>query len=182
MKLNLMALGAVTLSALAATTAPAGATINVGDTLDVQYIYGGVYDDLGNFAYTGPGQSVGSAGITTVFLSGGEVAFANDQSGLDGVTFSGVEPFNGPVLTDLTNGSAFAGWNVTSATAGYTSAYLTSGAIGVNWSGQLYNGGEVVIGASGVPEPSTWAMLMLGFASLGFAGYRKGKGATAFAA
>jgi hypothetical protein len=33
-----------------------------------------------------------------------------------------------------------------------------------------------------VPEPSTWAMLMLGFAGLGFAGYRKAKGAAAFAA
>jgi PEP-CTERM motif len=30
-----------------------------------------------------------------------------------------------------------------------------------------------------VPEPSTWAMMLLGFASLGFAGYRTaGKGAT----
>jgi hypothetical protein len=29
--------------------------------------------------------------------------------------------------------------------------------------------------ASGVPEPSTWAMLLLGFAGLGFAGYRKAK-------
>jgi hypothetical protein len=26
--------------------------------------------------------------------------------------------------------------------------------------------------ASGVPEPSTWAMILLGFAGLGFAGYR----------
>ena len=26
---------------------------------------------------------------------------------------------------------------------------------------------------SGVPEPSTWAMMLLGFAGLGFAGYRK---------
>ena len=25
---------------------------------------------------------------------------------------------------------------------------------------------------SGVPEPSTWAMMLLGFAGLGFAGYR----------
>jgi len=30
---------------------------------------------------------------------------------------------------------------------------------------------------SGVPEPATWAMMMLGFAGLGFAGYRKGKSA-----
>jgi len=26
-----------------------------------------------------------------------------------------------------------------------------------------------------VPEPSTWAMMSLGFAGLGFAGYRKAK-------
>ena len=29
----------------------------------------------------------------------------------------------------------------------------------------------------GVPEPSTWAMTLIGFAGLGFAGYRKSKGA-----
>ena len=31
----------------------------------------------------------------------------------------------------------------------------------------------------GVPEPSTWAMLLLGFAGLGYAGFRKPKGARA---
>jgi PEP-CTERM motif len=31
---------------------------------------------------------------------------------------------------------------------------------------------EVASGVSGVPEPSTWAMMLLGFAGLGFAGYR----------
>jgi PEP-CTERM motif len=34
-------------------------------------------------------------------------------------------------------------------------------------------------GGGAVPEPSTWAMMLLGFASLGFAGYRakrKGRG------
>jgi hypothetical protein len=29
----------------------------------------------------------------------------------------------------------------------------------------------------GVPEPSTWAMMLLGFAGLGFVGYRKAKNA-----
>ncbi len=33
-----------------------------------------------------------------------------------------------------------------------------------------------------VPEPSTWAMMMLGFAGLGFAGYRRSRKAAAFAA
>jgi hypothetical protein len=32
---------------------------------------------------------------------------------------------------------------------------------------------------TGVPEPSTWAMMLLGFAGLGFAGYRKAKSGTA---
>jgi hypothetical protein len=31
------------------------------------------------------------------------------------------------------------------------------------------------IAAGAVPEPSTWAMILLGFAGLGFAGYRRGK-------
>jgi hypothetical protein len=33
-----------------------------------------------------------------------------------------------------------------------------------------------------VPEPSTWAMMVLGFAGLGFAGYRKSRNAAAIAA
>jgi len=34
-----------------------------------------------------------------------------------------------------------------------------------------------------IPEPSTWAMMLLGFAGLGFAGYRRVKsGRTAFSA
>jgi PEP-CTERM motif len=33
-----------------------------------------------------------------------------------------------------------------------------------------------------VPEPSTWAMMLLGFMGLGYAGYRRGKrNAPAFA-
>ena len=33
-----------------------------------------------------------------------------------------------------------------------------------------------------VPEPSTWAMMVLGFAGLGFAGYRKARKTVAIAA
>ena len=39
----------------------------------------------------------------------------------------------------------------------------------------------VVTPFTGTPEPSTWAMMLIGFAGLGFAGYRKIKPKTAFA-
>jgi PEP-CTERM motif len=34
----------------------------------------------------------------------------------------------------------------------------------------------VSLTTDGAPEPSTWAMMLAGFAGLGFAGYRKAKG------
>jgi PEP-CTERM motif len=37
-------------------------------------------------------------------------------------------------------------------------------------------GGGVPSAATAVPEPSTWAMLLLGFAGLGYAGFRRSKG------
>jgi PEP-CTERM motif len=41
--------------------------------------------------------------------------------------------------------------------------------------------GALVTTFNGVPEPSTWAMMMLGFAGLGFAGYRASRRSAAFA-
>jgi hypothetical protein len=40
-------------------------------------------------------------------------------------------------------------------------------------------GGAAISTTSGVPEPATWALVMLGFAGLGFAGYRRNRGARA---
>jgi hypothetical protein len=42
--------------------------------------------------------------------------------------------------------------------------------------GQLINRGQTEV-KSAVPEPSTWAMMLLGFAGLGYAGFRKGRSA-----
>jgi PEP-CTERM motif len=53
--------------------------------------------------------------------------------------------------------------------------------LGSNWGPDIalkivmYDGsGDFVIG-KGVPEPSTWAMMLLGFAGLGYAGYRRAR-------
>jgi hypothetical protein len=43
-------------------------------------------------------------------------------------------------------------------------------------------GGDPPGGASAVPEPSTWAMLLIGFAGLGYAGWRRSKGPIAASA
>jgi hypothetical protein len=39
----------------------------------------------------------------------------------------------------------------------------------------------LTINITSVPEPSTWAMMLLGFAGLGFAGYRTSRGAVSVA-
>jgi hypothetical protein len=66
-------------------------------------------------------------------------------------------------------------WNGTDAlfTGSTTGAYDAIGGRAV-----LFN----VALTGGIPEQATWVMLGLGFAGLGFAGYRKTKGATRFAA
>jgi hypothetical protein len=40
----------------------------------------------------------------------------------------------------------------------------------------------IVTSPSAIPEPSTWAMMLLGFAGLGYAAYRKTKRQFSFAA
>jgi len=46
-----------------------------------------------------------------------------------------------------------------------------------------YNGAaqEYVQGSTAAPEPATWAMMLLGFAGLGYAGYRKSRKSVSFA-
>ena len=46
--------------------------------------------------------------------------------------------------------------------------------------GQLINRGQSEVKLA-VPEPSTWAMMLLGFAGLGYAGFRKARSARSIA-
>jgi hypothetical protein len=158
-------------AAIFAVAAPAHAAISVGDMLDVQYLFpdaSSVYEDSGSFAYTGPGQSILTQnGFSTVILDNNSVTFSQTPGCGAGCTESPAA-FNGAVVFDLTNSSAFAGWTLLSDTVGLSSDILSGSEIGVNWQGAVLQG-QAVIGVGAVPEPSAWAMMIAGFAMVGFA-------------
>jgi hypothetical protein len=54
--------------------------------------------------------------------------------------------------------------------------FAVADALGNRGTGDIGGKGESIIPIIGTPEPSTWAMMLLGFAGLGFAGYRKAQG------
>jgi PEP-CTERM motif-containing protein len=91
-------------------------------------------------------------------------------------TFSG-GGHNGPTFVAYPN----EGW-VPSAVgdtltwSGESSAYLSQGQLlfsDLIGTGNHANFDVATLVTSAIPEPSTWAMLLLGFAGLGFAGYRR---------
>jgi hypothetical protein len=82
----------------------------------------------------------------------------NGPSALSSLTFT----ILGASIADISSGSAFAA-DIRSGTTGNT------GVVDFSLSGSTGQTGAT-------PEPSTWAMLLLGFAGLGFAGYRKAQG------
>jgi hypothetical protein len=58
---------------------------------------------------------------------------------------------------------------------GYWAVTDVLGSAGTGEVGGLFGVTTTLTTTSGVPEPSTWAMMFIGFAGLGFAGYRKAR-------
>ena len=118
-----------------------------------------------------PWTTNGSGTVNGAFSSGafamdgaGKYDYAMDIAGngpssISSLTFT----IMGASLTDIVGSSPFAA-DIISGTTGNT------GVVDFSLSGGSTRGG------SPVPEPSTWAMLLLGFAGLGYAGYRKAQG------
>jgi PEP-CTERM motif len=117
--------------------------------------------------------------LVTITFSASEITITTEVTG-----FNPYDPFNGPDLAFL-SGPAIT--NVTEDSASTpsfaTGSVLSFGAndINVNLGGTCATRcvvGEKIIldvttaGASSVPEPSTWAMMLIGFAGLAFAGRR----------
>jgi hypothetical protein len=103
-----------------------------------------------------------------------------------GYVLSGTGSFDGWVFTDYTKsditGVSLASTNLpgfTAADLSFNSSNVYANTLGL---GSWGRGTFVSINVSTVPEASTWAMMILGFAGLGFAGYRTSRKAAAVAA
>jgi hypothetical protein len=100
--------------------------------------------------------------------------FGNMSAGLKGNWNGTSNHFAGPIDFDI------AGVSVSDFVVNSNGFFAVADVLGPKGTGEA--GGKIgtllTIGTtSAVPEPSTWAMLLIGFAGLGFAGYRKARSA-----
>jgi hypothetical protein len=124
--------------------------------------------------------TITAADITFGANAGNTFNFVTNQSpppgrlgtydfGLQGSNFNGTNShFTGPLTFHIDDVTVA---DFTQNDAGYFAA-ADFGVLGGDFTGEA--GGKVGT-IVGTPEPSTWALMLLGFAGLGFAGYRKAK-------
>jgi hypothetical protein len=163
------------------SASPAAATILPGDTLSITFLFPDA-----NTVFSGPveTQFMVSGASLPIFpgFQTGTATFTADSVLLSQSAPHNVYPivaFDGIKIADITNPAAFAGWTVQpGATFPSFTEFQSDGAIFVNLEGNRNIEGDITIGGA-VPEPSTWAMMVLGFAGLGLMIYRRRRRALA---
>jgi hypothetical protein len=151
----------------------------VGDTNNIT----GTYENV-----IVPGNSTFTFGTTAVTLTGdvNKVLVNPTAPGFGGFLQLAFSPFN--VAAEAITGPFFQTYDLSTATSGIITGGLSVGAATFHTAG-----GDLVFGRNGieslnfsavggVPEPSTWAMMLAGFAGLGWlrsARRREGRAATA---
>jgi hypothetical protein len=108
------------------------------------------------------GSGLGGAGYWEVGpLAGQQFSTGGSPFGTAYSNWGGIEPNNAPSAAYINIGSLY---------AGISSGQWADAAGGVASAGDPIQG--YIVEFSVVPEPSTWAMMLLGFAGLGYAGWR----------
>jgi hypothetical protein len=130
------------------------------------------------------GILVKQSGFGSFQVNPGTVTFtANGLIGAPGPT---TESFlmNGASVASVTFPAAAGSNSASAATPAALLSSETEGIAATFTAAQQDQEATVEFAATGtvIPEPSTWAMMMLGFAGLCFAGYRKARGGAALAA
>jgi hypothetical protein len=147
---------------------PLGYSLSQSQSSEIQYL-AALGTSFANGSLGGPGSLAGPAyggalfsGVTAEYLSAIQLAIWKIE--YTGITFAG----NSTILNDA------AGFVAQAQSAGAGGDYATElqqdhyqSFVGPG------NGNHPITGA--VPEPSTWAMMILGFAGVGFMAYRKRK-------
>lgn len=150
----------------------------VGDTVQVQLLFpdtSTVLDTYGPFTITGSKTFTSSDGVTSISFSDSQIIVTNltpDQ--FDTTNFDGylVQLISGPsflnAVLDQTSSTSFASGSVLS---------FSADSISLNYAGTCAGcvGGEQIVidVTTAVPEPSSWAMMMLGFAALSLLAFRR---------
>ena len=142
--------------------------------VDANIMYNGVA--LLTFDFTG------STLVVTHPFDGGNVGFGGSasDSSVNSVTFTSSMPFEFASLLSATTGSGFTTPNIT----GFSSNNLSvnSGALTINFGGSMWANRAVAVislaAPESLPEPATWAMMLLGFGGIGFHLRRKRAGNT----
>ena len=181
-------------------------------TLGAIGLFGGsAHAKIVDFKYTATGGYFFTSGSGSFTTSGSDGTFTLG-SGLTNFSLSGVEGvdiyalFEGGysgAIGDLSNfsatlsGGALTGLSFTTVSIPvslyYGGSFVSNDDLSFSASGlssgnltiaEYYRSLSGTLVAAAVPEPSTWAMMLLGFAGLGFAGYRqtKRRGDVAFSA
>jgi PEP-CTERM motif len=138
----------------------------------------------------------GNATITPT-ANGNDVSFGNLDVTTPGATFTdilfGVQMTNldatSLTVEALLNGTVEGAWSLTGLPHDTNEPFVIVGSLGTSFNEVTVVAGLAsgikemkqfdLSGTSTVPEPSTWAMMLLGFAGLAYAGFRKTKGARA---
>ncbi len=126
-----------------------GFDLKVTDT-QVQYTFLGSQSDIGTGYFSPSSTSLNTGGL--YIANGNLLSFGNRV--ITGVTLDGATTLPG-----------FLGSNVT----------FNSGAIAVEWAGKtgIKTGDTVILDVNAVPEPDTYALMIVGAGLLGFAARRR---------
>jgi PEP-CTERM motif len=151
-----------------AGTLPTAVGVTSGEILNLS-AFGTVSCCFGGSPTNGP--SGGGLGGGTAITGYGNVAAYTSTTQMELVAVFNVPTLASPLWSVFAIGNSYSGLVVPT---GATELYLGfADADGFSGPPGYYNDNTGSVTVSGVPEPSTWAMMILGFVGVGFIAYRR---------